>query len=257
MEDGVPEGEHPAVGGHQPVAASVRGGLDAHDGLVQVHGTGGPVEAGVPEGEHPAVGGHLPIPEPVAGGVDAHGGLVQVHGTGRPVEGGLPEGEDAPVGALQPVPGPVGDGRGPHDGRVEHHPGPGGEGGPGRGASGGATRQGHGSAHQGDEGHDGPGHGAGAGTASGPAPDRWGRRGDAVESGEAGTNFRGRRQGEVTFPRSARARRRRRPGSTFGWVDPTSVHSRPSRAPGRVVRPGYQSRVCSRVVTSVSWRCGW
>ena len=32
---------------------------------------------------------------------------------------------------------------------------------------------------------------------------------------------------------------------TLFWLgDPTSVHSRPNRAPGRVRRPGFKSRVC-------------
>src|SRR5271163_4242752 len=39
----VPEAEDPAIGGHQPVAATVRRLRHAHDGLVEVDAAGGPL----------------------------------------------------------------------------------------------------------------------------------------------------------------------------------------------------------------------
>ena len=53
VELGVAEGEHPAVGGHQPVPAPVGRGGHADDGLVQVHGPGGPVELRLPKQKTP------------------------------------------------------------------------------------------------------------------------------------------------------------------------------------------------------------
>jgi len=59
VEVRVAEGEHPAVGGHLPVAATVVGRRDADDRLVEVLAAHRAVEVGVAEGEDPAVGGHL------------------------------------------------------------------------------------------------------------------------------------------------------------------------------------------------------
>ena len=78
VEGGVAEGEHPAVGGHLPVAAALGGGGDPHDGLVEGLSAHGAVEGGVTEGEEPAVGGHLPVAAAIGGGGDPDDGLVEV-----------------------------------------------------------------------------------------------------------------------------------------------------------------------------------
>jgi hypothetical protein len=62
------EAEHPAVGGHQPVARPAGRGGHGHDRLVELHPAGGAEEGRTPEAEDAAVGGHEPRPGPGAGG---------------------------------------------------------------------------------------------------------------------------------------------------------------------------------------------
>jgi hypothetical protein len=64
VEGGVAEGEHPAVGGDEPVPLAVRSGGRADDVFVEVDRTEGAVEGGVAEGEHPAVGRRSTTPVP-------------------------------------------------------------------------------------------------------------------------------------------------------------------------------------------------
>ena len=72
VEDGVAEGEDPAVGRHQPVAAAVGRGRHADDGCVEVQAARGAVEDRVAEGEDPAVGRHQPVAAAVGRGRHAH-----------------------------------------------------------------------------------------------------------------------------------------------------------------------------------------
>ena len=89
---------------HQPVAAPVRGGGHAHDGLVEVHAAHRSVEGGVAEGEDAAVGRHRPVAAPVGGVGHAHHRLVEDDAAGRAAEGEVAEVEDAAVGRGQPIP---------------------------------------------------------------------------------------------------------------------------------------------------------
>ncbi len=175
MEAGVAEGEHAAVGGHQPVAVARWGGGHAHHGPVEPEGPGGAPEGGVAEGEHAAVGGH----QPVAGPPARHrrhpdDGLVQTQATGGPDEGGT-EGEHAAVGGNQPIARAldggdrgrrrVGELRGARDGRDPAGRGDGdgnGADGLGRGHGGEPRRGLHRVAHRG---HRAEAHGGGAGEA--------------------------------------------------------------------------------------------
>src|SRR3546814_4717742 len=80
----------------------------ADDGLVELHGAGGAVEAGVAEREDPPVGGDEPVPASGGCGGHADDGLVELHGAGGAVEAGVAEREDAPVG-MAPTPTGSGD----------------------------------------------------------------------------------------------------------------------------------------------------
>ncbi len=100
-------GEDASVGGHQPVARSVRGRSHAHDGFVQVERPGRAVEMRIAVGEDPSVGGHQPVARSVRGRSHAHDGLVQVERPGRAEEMRVAVGEDATVGGHQPVALPI------------------------------------------------------------------------------------------------------------------------------------------------------
>ena len=98
VELGVAEGEHPAVGRHQPVPAAVGRGRHADDGLVEVNGPGGTVELRRAEGEHPAVGGHQPVAPAVGRHGHAHDRLVERDVAGAAAVPLAPEGEHPAVG---------------------------------------------------------------------------------------------------------------------------------------------------------------
>src|SRR5581483_480400 len=106
----VPEGEDPAVRGHQPVALARRRGRHPHDRLRQDHRTGRAEEPGVTEGEDAAVRGHQPVALARRGGGHRDHRPVEPLPSHRPVERRPAEGEDAAVGGGQPR-APVGRGR--------------------------------------------------------------------------------------------------------------------------------------------------
>ena len=103
IEAGVAVVEDPPVGGHEPIAAPVRGGRHAHDGLVQMQAAGRAVEGGVAEAEDPPVRGHLPV-APGSGRLGhAHHRRVEVLAAHRPVEQRVAVREDPAVGGIGPV----------------------------------------------------------------------------------------------------------------------------------------------------------
>ena len=95
--------EDAAVGGHEPVATTVRGGGHAHDGLVEVDAAGAAVELGIAEAEDPPVRGNEPVAAAIRGGRHADDRFVQWFAAHGAVELHVAEGEHATVRGHLPV----------------------------------------------------------------------------------------------------------------------------------------------------------
>ena len=107
-ELGIPEGEDPAVGCHQPVALTVRCRRHRHDRLIEMDVPRRTEEPGVAEGEEPPIGRHLPIPSPTWGRGEADNALSQRLAAHGAVEGRITEGEQTTVRRNLPVPAAAG-----------------------------------------------------------------------------------------------------------------------------------------------------
>ena len=102
-EPRVPEGEHAAVGRHEPIPVSGGRRRDAGHRLVETHAAGRPEEARVAEGEDPAVGRYEPVALPGHGRSDADDLFAQRHVGGVAVGRRLTLGLDLAVRPDDPV----------------------------------------------------------------------------------------------------------------------------------------------------------
>ena len=77
VEDGIAEGEHAAVGSHQPVPGAIGCGSHADNRLIEVCPPVRTVEDSIAEGEDAPVGSHQPVALAIGRGCNADDRLIE------------------------------------------------------------------------------------------------------------------------------------------------------------------------------------